>query len=159
MFIKCKFIDKSFVYFIKAIEQGEEPPVTTQPTKLESFFALTKSLIIRALIIYFVSSFLRKPASTPEVSPNVPDGAPTPSRLPATNLLQNGTLFDLHVYISEDQFNVNFSDTNSLIWYQEGLTYGDWYGGRNGDGSITHHTKIHASEQLQVLSFPIFRLK
>ncbi|XP_055299231.1 putative lipid scramblase CLPTM1 [Sitodiplosis mosellana] len=133
----------------QAVSQDEAPP-QQQPTKLESFFAITKSLIIRALIIYFVSSFLRKPASTPtEVNPTAPGGAAPPARLPASNFFQNGTLFDFHVYISEDQFTVNFSDTNSLIWYQEGLTYGDWYGGKNGDGTITHHTQIRASEQLQ----------
>lgn len=85
------------------------------------------------------------------MSPNAPGAVTVPTRLPATNFFQNGTLFDFHVYISEDQFNVNFTDTNSLIWYQEGLTYGDWYAGRNGDGTITHHTQIRASEQLQVM--------
>lgn len=146
--MKCEF--NKFCSIPQAVSQDGAPP-QQQPTKLESFFAITKSLIIRALIIYFVSSFLRKPATTPtEVNPNAPGGAPPPTRLPATNFFQNGTLFDFHVYISEDQFNVNFSDTNSLIWYQEGLTYGDWYGGRNGDGTVTHHTEIRASERLQV---------
>lgn len=79
-----------------------------------------------------------------------PSGVAAPVRIPALNFFQNGTLFDLHVYISEDQMDVNFTDTNSLIWFQEGLTYGDWYGGRNGDGTIIHHTQIQASEQLQV---------
>lgn len=97
-----------------------------------------------------MSSFLRKPAPTPDTNTNISGGTPAPARLPATNFFENGTLFDFHVYISEDQTGVNFSDTNSLIWFQEGLTYGDWYGGRNGDGTVTHHTKIKASEQLQV---------
>lgn len=65
------------------------------------------------------------------------------------NLFQNGTIFDLHVYVSEDIGIVNFSDPKSLVWFQEGLTYGDWFGGKNGDGTITHHTKVEASEQLQ----------
>ena len=30
-----------------------------QPTRLESFFALVKSLLLRAMIIYFISSFFR----------------------------------------------------------------------------------------------------
>lgn len=118
---------------------------------------MTKSLIIRALIIYFVSSFLRKPASTPDANTSVSGGGPPVVRPPASNFFQNGTLFDFYVYISEDQGNVNFTDTNSLIWYQEGLTYGDWYGGRNGDGSVTHHTQIQASEQLQVCKICHFK--
>ncbi|KAG7197443.1 hypothetical protein KM043_013295 [Ampulex compressa] len=32
-----------------------------QPTRLESFFAITKSLIIRGLIIYFISYLFRRP--------------------------------------------------------------------------------------------------
>lgn len=77
-------------------------------------------------------------------------GPQTPqSRLPALNFFQNGTVFDLYVYISDDIINVNFSDPNSLVWFQEGITYGDWYGGKSGDGTVTHHTKIQASEQLQ----------
>lgn len=128
---------------------------------MESFFAVTKSLIIRALIIYFVSSFLRR-SSTPatnETGADLPNGVgvgvgvppgQSPARIPASNFFTNGTIFDLHVYVSEDEFNVNFHDPNSLVWFQEGLTYGDWYGGRDGDGTVIHHTKIQASEQLQV---------
>lgn len=73
--------------------------MTQPPTRSESFFAITKSLIIRALIIYFVSSFLRR-SSTPDtetptaVGPQQPDAVV--SRLPAINFFNNGTLFDLH---------------------------------------------------------------
>lgn len=108
-------------------------------------------MIIRALIIYFVSSFLRKP-SAPTTEPVATDtpGAPPVSKIAAMNFFSNGTLFDLHCYISEDELSVNFTDPHSLVWFQEGLTYGDWYSGRNGDGTVTHHTKIRASERLQV---------
>lgn len=102
------------------------------------------------MIIYFVSSFLRKPAAdVPANAPSGPATAPAVQRPPAWNYFENGTLFDLHAYVSEDFDEVNFSDPNSLVWFQEGLTYGDWYGGKNGDGTVTHHTKIRASEQLQ----------
>lgn len=96
-----------------------------------------------------MSSFLRKPSSTPTDQPSVAGSSPR-SSIAASNLFQNGTLFDLHVYLSEDLHSVNFSDTNSLLWYQEALIYGDWYSGRNGDGSITHHTNVRATEQLKV---------
>lgn len=132
---------------------GPEGGVPDQPTKLESFFAITKSLIIRALIIYFVSSFLRRPSSTTEVSSNESAGTQTATRVVANNFFQNGTSFDLHVYISEDQFEVNFSDSKSLVWFQKDLVYGDWHGGHNGDGSITYHTNIRASGKLQVCAF------
>lgn len=136
---------------LQIVPENEAATQQPQPTKLESFFALTKSLIIRALIIYFVSSFLRKPSTTTDVNSNQSGvQSSTRSSIAASNLFQNGTLFDLHVYISEEQTSVNFSDTKSLLWFQEGLIYGDWYSGRNGDGSISHHTKIQATKQLQV---------
>lgn len=96
-----------------------------------------------------MSSFLRKPSTAPTDQPSVA-GSSSRSSIAASNLFQNGTLFDLHVYLSEDLKSVNFSDTNSLLWFQEALIYGDWSSGRNGDGTITHHTQVRASEQLQV---------
>ncbi|XP_049531177.1 cleft lip and palate transmembrane protein 1 homolog [Anopheles darlingi] len=115
-----------------------------QPSRTESFFAITKSLIIRALIIYFISSFFRRPA--PDAGVN--QTAAGKSKITAWNLFDNGTVFDLHVYISEDLYHVDFNDPNSLIWLKEGLTYGDWYSGRNSDGIYTLNTQIKASERL-----------
>lgn len=117
-----------------------------QPSRMESFFAITKSLILRALVIYFISSFFRKPA--PDAPINQAGGDVGKSRITAWNLFDNGTMFDLHVYISEDPSWVNFNDPSSLIWLQEDLMYGDWYGGRNGDGIYTVSTQIKASKRL-----------
>ncbi|XP_040167558.1 cleft lip and palate transmembrane protein 1 homolog [Anopheles arabiensis] len=116
-----------------------------QPSRAESFFAITKSLIIRALIIYFISSFFRRPAPDAGVNQQAAAGK---SKINAWNLFENGTVFDLHVYISEDQYDVDFNNPSSLVWLQEGLIYGDWYGGRDGDGIFTLNTQIKASEQL-----------
>jgi hypothetical protein len=54
---------------------------------LESFFAFAKTLIIRGLIIYFITSFFRRPAT---VEPG-PGGA-VPSKVPAFNIFENGTV-------------------------------------------------------------------
>lgn len=116
-----------------------------QPSRMESFFAITKSLILRALVIYFISSFFRKPAPDAPVNQT---GGDAKSRITAWNLFDNGTMFDLHVYISEDAMEVNFSDPSALVWLQEDLMYGDWYGGRDGDGIFTINTQIKASERL-----------
>ncbi|XP_052865446.1 putative lipid scramblase CLPTM1 [Anopheles cruzii] len=118
-----------------------------QPSRTESFFAITKSLIIRALIIYFISSFFRRPAPDTGAA-NQASSAPGKSKITAWNLFENGTVFDLHVYISEDLYDVDFNDPNSLIWLQEGLVYGDWYSGRDADGIYTIRTHIKASERL-----------
>lgn len=61
---------------------------------------MTKSLIIRALIIYFVSSFLRKPAPVADNATGDPAG--TPANPAATNYFSNGTLFDLHGMYPKD---------------------------------------------------------
>lgn len=99
---------------------AENPQLNRQPTQLESFFAVTKSLIIRALVIYFISSFFRRPATTPV--PNAKDGAiGADPRVPAWNFFDNGTIFDLYVYISDDFDVVNFDDPQSLCWFQEHL--------------------------------------
>ncbi|XP_062549205.1 putative lipid scramblase CLPTM1 [Armigeres subalbatus] len=117
-----------------------------QPTRAESFFAITKSLILRALVIYFISYMFRRPAPNAEV--NNQSGSAAQSKITAWNLFENGTMFDLHVYISEDAANVDFNDPSALIWLQEDLMYGDWYGGRDGDGIYTINTQIKASERL-----------
>ncbi|XP_058454115.1 putative lipid scramblase CLPTM1 [Malaya genurostris] len=115
-----------------------------QPSRFESFFAITKSLILRALVIYFISSFFRRPA--PDAAVNQTDVGK--SKIVAWNLFSNGTMFDLYVYISEHPHWVDFNDPNALVWLQEDLMYGDWYGGRNGDGIFTVNTQIKASERL-----------
>lgn len=122
-----------------------------QPSKLESFFAVTKSLIIRCLVIYFISSFFRRPATTPatpEAGAPGAVGAPG-SKLPAWNLFENGTMFDLYLYISEDYDRVNFTNEESLLWYQQRLIYGDWSSGIDGDGIYRHSTTIRPSKQVQ----------
>lgn len=127
-----------------------------QPTQLESFFAVTKSLIIRALIIYFITSFFRRPATTPTTIDGV--GAPddgirtaglNEARSPSWNFFDNGTIFDLHCYISDDFDYVNFADKKNLIWYKQGLVYGDWNSGENGDGTYSHTITIVPTEKLK----------
>ncbi|XP_067623768.1 putative lipid scramblase CLPTM1 [Eurosta solidaginis] len=119
-----------------------------QPTKLESFFAMTKSLILRALIIYFISSFFRRPqTATTDVNQQqkLANAAP---RQNAWNYFENGTLFDLHVWLSENANDVDFKKQTNLIWLQEDLVYGDWSSGPNRDGTYTHHVKLKASKSL-----------
>lgn len=58
-----------------------------QPTRLESFFAITKTLIVRALVMYFIFSLFRRPAT---VDPG-PSGV-VPTKVPAFNIFENGTV-------------------------------------------------------------------
>lgn len=101
-----------------------------QPSKLESFFAIVKSLIIRGIIIYFISSFFRGPQA-PKI--NEKEGTQV-TYTPARNIFQEGTLLNLYVYLSENETIENYHLSN-LFWYKEGLKYGDWTSGPNADGS------------------------
>lgn len=119
-----------------------------QPGKLESFFAVTKSLIIRALIIYFVSTFFRKPATTP-TAPDANNVVPAGPKITAWNYFENGIPFDLFVYVSEDfDFN-DFDRQDALVWHASDLAYGDWTAGPNQDGIFTYSTKIYPSEKVR----------
>ncbi|XP_034826753.1 putative lipid scramblase CLPTM1 [Maniola hyperantus] len=125
-------------------EQIDEQRRRMQPTKLESFFAVTKSLIIRALVVYFITSLFRQP-SAPKPDINSPPGV---VRTPAINMFANGTVLDMYSYISEKEFLKKFEDAD-LVWKLPGLIYGDWAGGPNGDGTFMHTTSFVPSETLK----------
>lgn len=65
---------------------GAGPP---QPHRGESFFAIAKSLMVRALIIYFITSMFRRPSVPVEKSGGIPLSAKTAS----TQIYANGTAF------------------------------------------------------------------
>lgn len=67
----------------------------------------------------------------------------------AVNIFPNGTLFDLSVYLSESENFKLFDDPQSLIWFEEGLVYGDWYSGPNQDGSRILEYSFAPSERLK----------
>lgn len=116
-----------------------------KPTWGESFFSFTKALIIRALIIYFVSSFFRKP----QTDPNVQSATAGVPKVQYPNLYENGTFFDMYVYISESDAFKSFDDPNALVWHEQDLVYGDWYGGPNSDGTRQIEYSFTPSEKLK----------
>ncbi|OWR40845.1 Cleft lip and palate transmembrane protein 1 [Danaus plexippus plexippus] len=115
-----------------------------QPTKMESFLAITKSLIIRGLVVYLITSMFRQP-SPPKADVNSPSGV---ARLPAINMFPNGTVVDMYTYLSEKEFLYQFEDAK-LLWKLPGLIYGDWHGGQNGDGTFTQSAEFIAPESLK----------
>lgn len=58
-------------------------------------------------------------------------------------------MFDLSVYLSESENFKQFNDPRSLIWFEEGLIYGDWYSGPNQDGSRIFEYSFVPSERLK----------
>ncbi|KAL4715500.1 hypothetical protein ACJJTC_009126 [Scirpophaga incertulas] len=125
--------------------QIDEQRQRMQPTKLESFFAITKSLIIRALVVYFITSMFRQPSAPPK--PDINNSLVTP-RVPSVNMFVNGTVLDMYCYISEKSFLSDFTD-GRLIWKHSSIVYGDWYSGKSGDGTYTFSTNITATDSLK----------
>lgn len=113
--------------------------------------AVTKSLIVRALIIYFVSSFFRKPgANAPTGAADPKGGPPGPvgPKISAWNFFENGVHFDMYVYVSDDFHFQDFNNSEALVWQRDDLVYNDWSSGPTRDGIYTHSTRIKATPAL-----------
>ncbi|XP_021917519.1 cleft lip and palate transmembrane protein 1 homolog [Zootermopsis nevadensis] len=115
-----------------------------QPSKLESIFAVVKTLVMRGIVIYVIASFFQKPASVEPVP-----GGTVSTKLPAFNIFKNGTVMDLYVYLSESEKFNNFSDPEALIWSEKGIVYGDWNSGSNNDGTRVQNIEFKVSEAVQ----------
>ncbi|KOB78567.1 Cleft lip and palate transmembrane protein 1-like protein [Operophtera brumata] len=115
-----------------------------QPSKLESFFAITKSLILRALVVYFITLMFRQPAAP---KPDVVNSTGVP-RTPSINMFNNGTILDLFCYVSDKEFYDDYNDSD-LIWKHTGIVYGDWSAGDQKDGTFTFSTTIVPSSILK----------
>lgn len=115
-----------------------------QPSKLESFFAITKSLILRALVVYFITLMFRQPAAP---KPDVVNSTGAP-RTPSINMFNNGTILDMYCYVSDDEFYDDYKDTD-LIWKHTGIVYGDWSAGDQKDGTFSFSTTITPSSVLK----------
>jgi len=75
-------------------EQVNRARAEYQPTPLEKFFALAKSLILRALMIYFLMTFWRS-NSKPAAPASSGGGAQAPASLASANVFINGTELDM----------------------------------------------------------------
>lgn len=53
----------------------------------------------------------------------------------------------LYVYITEDEILKNY-DQNELFWYKDGLVYGDWNSGPNGDGTFVIEKFVPISDNI-----------
>uniref|UniRef100_A0A2S2Q9V9 Cleft lip and palate transmembrane protein 1 n=2 Tax=Sipha flava TaxID=143950 RepID=A0A2S2Q9V9_9HEMI len=114
-----------------------------QQGRFNMFFSVVKTLIVRSLIIYFITTMFKKPAAVP------PDGvAPVVDSVPNTNLFEYGTYFDMYVYLSEDSYMSEIDD-KELIWKKTDLIYGDWDSGPNNDGTYSVQTSFTPSKNLQ----------
>merc|ERR1740128_668826 len=89
----------------------------------------------------------RRPQQASDVKPG--EGGAQLQRYPASNLFANGTVLDLHVYISENRQQPDFSDPSQHIWELTNLMYGDWYGGIENDGIYSQDVELQIPEAVQ----------
>ncbi|KRT78761.1 hypothetical protein AMK59_7732 [Oryctes borbonicus] len=113
-----------------------------QPNRLETVMSVIKSLIIRGLIIYFITSFFRRPTQTPA------NGTTSAARSAAKNMFTNGTDIALYIYLTENEKHTDFKQSN-LFWMKEDLVYGDWYSGTHGDGTYSFEKDINVTDNLR----------
>lgn len=52
----------------------------------------------------------------------------------------------MYVYVSEQEEFTDFNNEEALFWVEEGLVYGDWTSGPNGDGIFQRDGQIIPSE-------------
>ncbi|XP_050521080.1 putative lipid scramblase CLPTM1 [Daktulosphaira vitifoliae] len=123
---------------------GDVEPAPNEPQqgRFNMFFSVVKTLIVRSLIIYFITSMFKKPSTTPT------NGVAPIDTIPNANFFEDGAQFDMYVYLSEEKFLQSFNDKD-LIWKKTNLLYGDWNSGPNNDGTYTLQTSFIPSENLQ----------
>ncbi|XP_071034299.1 putative lipid scramblase CLPTM1 [Parasteatoda tepidariorum] len=120
-------------------QQQVPPPAAPQ----HSIWSIIKGIALRALIVYFITSFFRRPQANTSTS-SQSSSMPTKT---SQNLFPNGTHIDLYIYIDENE-KLAYKE-ESLVWFKPDIIYGDWYGGPNGDGSYAIETEINASKNMQ----------
>ncbi|KAK6181369.1 hypothetical protein SNE40_009235 [Patella caerulea] len=121
-----------------------------QPAQPQGFnlWTTVKTLLVRMLFIYMISSFFRRSPTNP--APDTTGEKKVAGiSIPATNLFSKGTVLDLYVYISEQEDFTDFKNEAALFWRKKNLIYGDWDAGENGDGSFIQQSKVTASHAVQ----------
>ncbi|CAG9859281.1 unnamed protein product [Phyllotreta striolata] len=114
-----------------------------QPSKLESFLAILKSLFIRAIIMYFVFSFFKAPQPQ-----KVNEKGVKVTPITARNIFPDGTTMNLYIYLSENETMDNYSDAN-VFWQKRGLKYGDWTSGIDNDGCYTFEKEVPITDNMR----------
>ncbi|KAK9508000.1 hypothetical protein O3M35_007754 [Rhynocoris fuscipes] len=129
-----------------AVQQNEEnqqqQPQEQPEAQRRSYLEVAKSFITRALFMYFIASFFRRP-------PTDSGGVGTPAKPVSSNYFENSTIMDMYVFLSENNVFTEFDNPKFLIWHKTGLVYGDWNSGPNADGTYMFETSIETSENIR----------
>ncbi|CAH1792887.1 unnamed protein product [Owenia fusiformis] len=126
-----------------AVANGAAPPAAGAEQQGVSWQSTIKTLLVRCVIIYFISSMFRG-NKTPPANTSPSQTGPTTT---SSNLFPREVHMDMYMFISEDEDLKSF-DVEDAWWVEEDLIYGDWTGGPFGDGSYVKKGQIEASESL-----------
>uniref|UniRef100_A0A1I7UG14 Cleft lip and palate transmembrane protein 1 homolog n=1 Tax=Caenorhabditis tropicalis TaxID=1561998 RepID=A0A1I7UG14_9PELO len=109
------------------------------PEQAGGFWQLMKQAVTIYFMVSMATSFFRP--SNPGTNANVTEKVQGNK---ATNLFPNNQLFDLYVYLDENDLPFKQFDSapEKLIWMRNGMKYDDWTSGDNQDGSYTIHKKF-----------------
>lgn len=123
-------------------------PGGPQPQGATSYWSILKGILFRALIIYLITSFFRRPQTT---TPNAEGGTQVAetTRIASSNLFSNGTIMDIYMFVSEDELWVDFKHPDSLIWKIPNVIYGDWFGGPQKNSIYELETTVPTSPTVQ----------
>ena len=105
-------------------------------------------MVTRMLVFYFAMqamSYFRSRPVTPSTGVDSPPSAGGQQHLSGDlpgNMFAKGSMFDMHVYVSESERFTDFSNQSALFWKLENIEYGDWYGGVNKDGLFYQDGRI-----------------
>ncbi|XP_023326290.1 cleft lip and palate transmembrane protein 1 homolog [Eurytemora carolleeae] len=112
----------------------------------QKIFGVLKSVFTRMIMFWLIMQFFKKSpgAGTGNTGTEV-----SKTRSPASNLYQDGTGFDMFVYISEQMEFGEFDMDESLFWKLTGLEYGKWDLGKNLDSTFEKTVQVPISDRVQ----------
>ncbi|KAF8354062.1 hypothetical protein PRIPAC_95685 [Pristionchus pacificus] len=107
-------------------------------------WAAIKGMAMRLFTIYCISNVIKTFTGGfgPAGVANSTAGAPVKGAIPARNMFDLGTNFDLYVYLSPLEKRFDRFDEEQPFWLRKGLTYGDW------DSEETHSRVIPTPKSL-----------
>ncbi|RNA33977.1 cleft lip and palate transmembrane protein -like [Brachionus plicatilis] len=111
---------------------------------------LVQNVIKQMLIFYFISQvtsgFFK---SKPQTQTSTGDSqSVVPSTNPG-NIFPKGSIFDMHVYLSEHDYFDSFDDQKALYWLQPAIEYGNWNIGPEKDGILKLNGNFELTETMK----------
>ncbi|GMT36727.1 hypothetical protein PFISCL1PPCAC_28024 [Pristionchus fissidentatus] len=105
---------------------AEAAPAAGEQQQDGGAWGVIKGMMMRMFTIYCISNVIRSftggggPAGVANVT------APASNAIPARNMFELGTMFDLYAYLSPYEKRFDRFEEDQPFWLRKGLRYGDW---------------------------------